>query len=180
MQTKSIQLHDLRFRPMLSEAVIQSRVAELGAILSRDYGNRCPIFISVLSGSFVFTSDLIRAFTGDCEIKFIKLASYQGTESSGEVRTVMGLGGSIKGRDVIVVEDIVDTGRTFHYFLQQLEAEAPASIRTVSFLVKPDALQYDVQLDIKGFEIEDKFVVGYGLDYDELGRNLAALYVLEG
>ena len=178
-QPAQIQLHDLSFKPLINQEAIQARVAELGAELTRLYEGRVPIFISILSGSFVFTSDLLRAFDGTCEIRFVKLSSYTGTQSTGEVKTVMGVDIPLKGRDVVVVEDIIDSGRTFHYFLQQLAAAEPASIRTVTFLVKPSALKYEVQMDLKGFEIENEFVVGYGLDYDELGRNLPALYVLD-
>jgi hypoxanthine phosphoribosyltransferase len=172
-----MQLHDLSFQPMLSAGQIRDRVEVIGAALSARYSDRCPLFISILSGAFVFASDLIRAYRGPCEIGFVKLASYQGTRSSGDVQTVMGLEKNLAGRDLIVVEDIVDTGRTLHFFIDHLRAQSPASVCTVSLLYKPDALQYPVDLDYVGFEIPNDFVVGYGLDYDGLGRNLPDLYV---
>jgi hypoxanthine phosphoribosyltransferase len=175
----NIQVRDLQFVPLLSEADVRQRVHELGAELAARYQNSTPVFISILSGAFVFASDLIRAFDGDCEISFVKLASYAGTGSTGAVQTVMGLEKNISGRHLIVVEDIVDTGRTLHYFLDQLQQQSPASICTVAFLRKPDAIEFPVQVDHVGFDIENRFVVGYGLDYDGLGRNIPGVYQLE-
>ena len=172
-----MQIQDLQFVPLLSPEQIQARVAAIGAALSIEYGDKKPLFISILSGAFVFASDLIRAFDGDCEIGFVKLASYAGTRSSGDVQTVMGLEKDLTGRHIIVVEDIVDTGRTLHFFLGHLQAQSPASVTTVALLCKPDALQFDVPIHHVGFEIPDEFVVGYGLDYDGLGRNLPGIAV---
>jgi len=173
-----MQIHDLHFVPMLSPEQIHERVATIGAALSAEYSDKNPLFISILSGAFVFASDLIRTFDGDCEIGFVKISSYKGTRSSGDVQTVMGLEKDLTGRHVIVVEDIVDTGRTLHFFLGHLQSQAPASITTVALLCKPDALQFDIDIHHTGFSIPDKFVVGYGLDYDGLGRNLPGLFVL--
>lgn len=173
---KIIQIRDLRFEPMLSEAEVQARVSELGAALTERLAGTTPLFISILSGAFVFASDLIRAFEGDCEVGFVKLASYVGTRSSGDVQTVMGLEKNLAGRHLVVVEDIVDTGRTLHFFLDHLRQQQPASICTVAFLRKPEAAQFPVPVDFVGFDIEDKFVVGYGLDYDGLGRNLSGVF----
>ncbi|MFN0036251.1 MAG: hypoxanthine phosphoribosyltransferase [Saprospiraceae bacterium] len=179
MQTSdSIQVRDLSFVPLLSEAEVQARVRALGKILTERYGGQTPLFISVLSGAFVFAADLMRAFDGHCEVGFVKLASYAGTRSSGDVQTVMGLDKDLRDRHLVVVEDIVDTGRTLHFFLEHLRAQQPASICTVAFLRKPDAAQFPVPMDLVGFDIEDKFVVGYGLDYDGLGRNLAGIWQL--
>lgn len=173
---KIIQIRDLSFEPMLSEAEVQARVSELGAALTERLAGTTPLFISILSGAFVFASDLIRAFEGDCEVGFVKLASYVGTRSSGDVQTVMGLEKNLAGRHLVVVEDIVDTGRTLHFFLDHLRQQQPASICTVAFLRKPEAAQFPVPVDFVGFDIEDKFVVGYGLDYDGLGRNLSGVF----
>jgi hypoxanthine phosphoribosyltransferase len=175
----SIQLHDLRFLPNISAQEVQARVHALGAALQNSLSDDVPLFISVLNGSFIFTSDLVRAFEHPCEITFVKLASYAGTHSTGDVQTIMGLDKDIAGRHLVVVEDIVDTGRTLHFFLQQLWAQHPASITTVGLLRKPEAAQFPVKIDLVGFDIEDKFVVGYGLDYNGLGRNLKGIYVLE-
>lgn len=168
----TLQIRDLCFEPMLSEAEVQARVRVLGELLTERFQGKTPLFISILSGAFVFASDLIRAFQGDCEVGFVKLASYVGTRSSGDVQTVMGLEKDLRGRHIVVVEDIVDTGRTLHFFLEHLRSKEPASICTVAFLRKPEAAQFPVPVDYVGFDIEDQFVVGYGLDYDGLGRNL--------
>lgn len=174
----TIQIHDLSFVPLISELEIQDRVRALGQELTDRYRDKKPLFISILSGAFVFASDLIRAFDGHCEIGFVKLASYSGTRSSGDVQTVMGLDKELRDRHLIVVEDIIDTGRTLHFFLEHLQAQQPASISTVTFLRKPDAAQFPVLVDFVGYDIEDKFVVGYGLDYDGLGRNLSGIWKL--
>jgi hypoxanthine phosphoribosyltransferase len=174
-----MQIHDLHFKPLISPEQIQERVNNIGAALTAQYGDKKPLFISILSGAFVFASDLMRAFDGHCEVGFVKLASYQGTRSSGDVQTVMGLEKDLRGRHLIVVEDIVDTGRTLHFFIDHLRQQEPASICTVALLCKPDALQFDVPVDYVGFEIPDEFVVGYGLDYDGLGRNLPEIMVIE-
>ncbi|MCW5922317.1 MAG: hypoxanthine phosphoribosyltransferase [Saprospiraceae bacterium] len=176
--SQTVAIHDLTFVPLLSEQQIQTRVGELGAALLARYEGQTPLFISILSGAFVFASDLIRAYDDDCEVGFVKLASYQGTQSSGSIQTVMGLEKQLTGRHVVVVEDIVDTGRTLHFFLDLLRQQNPASICTVAFLRKPEAAEYPVAVDLVGFDIENQFVVGYGLDYEGLGRNLPGVYQL--
>jgi hypoxanthine phosphoribosyltransferase len=174
----AIRVHDLTFVPLISAVEIQDRVRVLGDELTEKYAGKRPLFISILSGAFVFASDLMRAFNGDCEVGFVKLASYSGTRSSGDIQTVMGLEKDLRNRHIVVVEDIVDTGRTLHFFLNHLREQDPASICTVTFLRKPDAAEYPVAVDLIGFDIENRFVVGYGLDYDGLGRNLPGLYQL--
>ncbi|MEO6759983.1 MAG: hypoxanthine phosphoribosyltransferase, partial [Saprospiraceae bacterium] len=154
-------------------------VRALGAAISQTHGDKNPLFISILSGAFVFAADLIRAFDGACEVGFVKLSSYSGTRSTGDVQTVMGLEKDLRGRHIVVVEDIVDTGRTLHFFLDHLRQQSPASICTVAFLRKPDAAQFPVPVEHVGFEIEDRFVVGYGLDYEGQGRNLPGVFVLQ-
>ncbi|HNL37636.1 MAG TPA: hypoxanthine phosphoribosyltransferase [Saprospiraceae bacterium] len=173
-----IRLHDLEFEPYLSENDIQTRVRQLGATLSEQYVGRNPLFISILSGAFMFAADLIRHFEGDCEIAFVKLRSYAGTQSSGQVQSIIGLEMDLAGRPIVIVEDIVDTGRTLHFFMEQLRLEQPESVKVVTLLHKPEASTFPVPLDLVGFEIENKFVVGYGLDYEGLGRNLPAIYQL--
>jgi hypoxanthine phosphoribosyltransferase len=175
---QNIQIRDLHFTSIITEAQAQTRVKDIGNQLSTRYAGRTPMFISILSGAFVFASDLIRSFQGECEIKFVKLSSYSGTESTGKIKSIIGLDAGIRGRDLIVVEDIVDTGRTLHFFLDQLKLEEPASICTVTFLRKPDAAEFPVPVDYVGFDIDNRFVVGYGLDYEELGRNLPGVYRL--
>ena len=178
MMSSQVRLHDLTFEPLIDEAVIQARVKELGAALKERYAGKTPLFISILSGAFVFASDLIRAYDDDCEVGFVKLASYTGTRSSGDVQTVMGLEKDLKNRHLVVVEDILDTGRTLHFFLQYLSEKEPASVCTVAFLRKPEAAVFPIEVDMVGFDIEDRFVVGYGLDYEQIGRNLPAIYQL--
>lgn len=173
-----IHIRDLSFQPLFSEQEVQQRVQELGTALTQSHARKNPLFISILSGAFVFASDLIRAFDADCEIGFVKLSSYQGTRSSGDVQTVMGLEKDLMGRHLIVVEDIVDTGRTLHFFLHHLAQQQPASVTTVAFLRKPEAVEFQVPVEHVGFDIENKFVVGYGLDYDGLGRNIPGVYQL--
>jgi len=179
-QTEHVNLHDQIFLPLFSEKQIRDRTSEIGLALHGQYGGKTPVFISILSGAFVFAADLIRHFPDACEVNFVKLSSYRGEQSTGEVQTIMGLTHDLTGRHLIVVEDIVDTGRTLHYFLGQLQQQNPASICAVSLLRKPDAAQFDVPIDHVGFEISDRFVVGYGLDYDGLGRNLPGVFVKAG
>lgn len=174
-----MQIHDLHFKPLITAEEIQARVTAIGSALTAQYQGKNPLFISILSGAFVFASDLIRSFDDHCEVGFVKLSSYKGTRSSGDVQTVMGLEKDLKDRHIILVEDIVDTGRTLHFFVGHLREQEPASICIVSLLCKPDALQFPVTIDYTGFEIPDEFVVGYGLDYDGLGRNLPDILVKE-
>ena len=173
-----VTAHDLSFRPMITPAEIQQRVNEIGAQLTERYRSKNPVFLAVLNGAFIFAADLVRACNIDCEISFIKLKSYQGTQSSGQVIKHIGLEQSLEGRHVIIVEDIVDSGRTLSNFLPELEKEKPASIAIASLLFKPDSLEQDLQIDYIAFEIPSRFVIGYGLDYDGLGRNLRGIYQL--
>ncbi|RYZ19357.1 MAG: hypoxanthine phosphoribosyltransferase [Chitinophagaceae bacterium] len=173
-----IKLHDKTFDSYLSEDTIQTRIRELAAQIDRDYAGKRPLFIGILNGAFMFAADLFKNLTVEAEISFIKLASYSGTKSTGRVITAIGLDQDLIGRDVIVVEDIVDTGKTLAEFLPQLQHNQPASLRIATLLHKPEATQFDLTLDYVGFAIPNKFVVGYGLDYDGIGRNLREIYQL--
>ncbi len=173
-----VKAHDLPFELFISEAQIEKRVRELGKAIEADYKGKKPLLLGVLNGAFVFAADLIRASEIDCEISFIKLSSYRGLQSSGEVETLIGLDIDVNGRDIIIVEDILDSGKTLHYFLPELIKLQPASVALAIFLVKPEALEYPIHIDYQGFEIPNKFVIGYGLDYDGLGRNLRGIYQL--
>ena len=176
-----IKLHDKTFDSYISEDTIQARIRELAAQIDRDYaGKRAPLFIGILNGAFMFAADLFKNLTIEAEISFIKLASYSGTKSTGRVITAIGLDQDLIGRDVIIVEDIVDTGKTLAEFLPQLQHNQPASLRIATLLHKPEATQFDLTLDYVGFAIPNKFVVGYGLDYDGIGRNLREIYQLSG
>ncbi len=173
----NITLHDKAFQPYLSAAELAEAVARLAARLSADYAGRRPLFVVVLTGGFMFASDLLKRFTGDCEIVFIRVASYEGTGSTGQVQEIMGLREDVQGRDLILVEDIVDTGTTVHHLLPTLRANQPASIEVAAMFFKPDSLRYPLALKYMAMEIPNDFVVGYGLDYDGLGRNLPDVYV---
>jgi hypoxanthine phosphoribosyltransferase len=173
-----ISVHGRLFRLYISRAEIEARVAALGAEISRDYEGLQPLVLAVLNGSFIFAADLFRSLHIEAGISFIKLASYAGTSSTGKVVTAIGLEESLRGRHVIVLEDIIDTGRTLHGFLPELAAHEPASVRIVALLTKPEALEHELHAHYIGFEIPNDFVVGYGLDYDGLGRNLPELYTL--
>jgi hypoxanthine phosphoribosyltransferase len=174
----TIQVHDKQFVPYLSATTIQERVAELSQQISKDYAHTKPLFIAILNGSFIFAADLFRQVTIDAEISFIKVASYKGMRSTGNVVTSIGLEQDIFGRDLIIVEDIVDTGKTLHNFLPTLQHQQPSSLKIVTLLHKPEATEFPLTLDYVGFSIPNKFVVGYGLDYDGLGRNYNEIYQL--
>jgi hypoxanthine phosphoribosyltransferase len=173
-----IQVHDKKFTPYLSEQDIHEQLVVLADKLNSDYAGKRPLFIAVLNGSFMFAADLFKYLTINAEICFIKLASYKGTKSTGHVITAIGLDTDITGRDVIILEDIIDTGKTLSQFLPQIVNQQPASLKTAVLLHKPEATVYPVQIDYCCFSIPDKFVVGYGLDYDGLGRNLREIYQL--
>ncbi len=174
-----IRLHDKEFEPFLPAAVIKEKVKAIAERLDKDYQDKRPLFIAILNGSFMFASDLFKEITIDAEICFIKLASYKGTKSSGQVITAIGLDTDLYGRHVILVEDIIDTGKTLSHFLPQLKYQQPASMKIVALLHKPDARLYPIEPDYTGFSIPNKFVVGYGLDYNGLGRNNGAIYQLK-
>lgn len=173
-----IKVHDKQFQPYLTEQVIREKLEVLAADINRDYAGRKPLFIAILNGSFMFASDLFKLLTIDAEICFIKLASYKGTKSTGHVITAIGLDTDITGRDIIILEDIIDTGKTINQFLPQLMNQQPSSCKIAVLLHKPEATVYPVQIDYCCFSIPNKFVVGYGLDYDGLGRNLREIYQL--
>jgi len=175
----TIKVHDKYFVPYLSENEIQQKIQRLALQLSKDYKDAKPLFIAILNGSFMFASDLFKHLNIDAEICFIKLASYKGTRSTGQVFTAIGLDMDITHRHVIVLEDILDTGKTLNHFLPQLKNQQPASLKIAVLLHKPEATVYPVKIDYCCFSIPDKFVVGYGLDYNGLGRNLASIYRLE-
>lgn len=174
----TIKVHDKSFETYLPEEVIQKRIKELADKISKDYKGRKPLFIAILNGSFMFAADLFKHLTIEAEICFIKLASYKGMKSSGNVVTSIGLEDDLFGKEVIIVEDIVDTGKTLHNFLPKLEHQQPKSMKIATLLHKSEAIEYPLNLDYVGFDIPNKFVVGYGLDYDGLGRNLKEIYQL--
>ncbi len=175
----NIRVHDKNFVPYLSAQAIGEKVKELARQISSDYEGKKPLILAVLNGSFMFAADLFRNLDIEAEISFIKLASYKGTTSSGNVITAIGLEESIHERHIILLEDIIDTGKTLHEFIPQLQHQGPASIKIAALLTKPEALKYPVHADYTGFSIPNKFVVGYGLDYDGLGRNIPEIFQVE-
>jgi hypoxanthine phosphoribosyltransferase len=164
----------------MTSAQIQERVAALAEELNRDYRDKKPLCIAILNGSFMFAADLFKHISVPAEISFIKLASYKGTRSTGNVITAIGLDENLSDRHIIILEDIIDTGKTLFGFLPQLKQQGPASIKICALLQKPAALLHPLTIDYLGFSIPDKFVVGYGLDYDGLGRNINGIYRLNG
>lgn len=172
-----ITLHDKTFVPYISEATIQEAILTVAGHINHDYAGKQPIFLSILNGAFMFTSDLLKHIAVPCEVSFVKLASYTGTTSSGLVTTLLGLETDITDRDVIILEDIIDTGHTLHSLLPILHSHNPRSIALCTLLYKPAALNQLINiLTYPILEIDDTFVVGYGLDYNGLGRNLKTIY----
>lgn len=173
-----IKVHDKEFIPYLTAEEIDEQVIRIAAEINRDYHGRKPLFIAILNGAFIFAADLFKQIDIEAEIAFIKLASYKGVKSTGNVITAIGLDAELYGRDVIIIEDIVDTGKTLSQFLPQLEHQHPASLKIAALLHKPDAMVHPIKIDYLGFTIPNKFVLGYGLDYDGLGRNIKEIYQL--
>ena len=177
MQT--IQIKDKLFNQYITEAQIQTRIQEIVSELSEKYKDKNPVFVVVLRGAFMFASDILKKFNQPCEIEFVKLSSYTGMQSTGKINMLLPLKEEIvKNRDVIIIEDIVDSGLTMDFFVSYVKGLEPKSVSLISFLYKPENLQKDVKIDIVGFTIPDLFVVGYGLDFDGEGRNLSAVYQL--
>lgn len=174
----TIQVHDKKFRPYINAEEIQVRIKAVADELNKDYAGKRPIFIAILNGSFMFASDLFKYVTIEAEICFIKLASYKGTKSTGNVITSIGLDEPLEGRHVVIIEDIVDTGNTLTKFLPQLHVQQPASLKIAALLQKPDALEHPLDINYLGFSVPNKFLLGFGLDYDGLGRNLGEIYQL--
>lgn len=173
-----LKVHDKLFDVFLSQEQLKEIVARLGKEISTDYQGLNPLLIAVLNGSFIFAADLMRSISVECEITFVKVSSYEGGASIGEVEEILGLEHDINGRHVIVVEDIVDTGLTMSELLRAFRTYYPASLNICSLLVKPESLKRPIEVKYTGITIPPKFVVGYGLDFDGLGRNLPDLYQL--
>ena len=174
-----MSLHDDVQEILLDSQTVATRVAELGAQLSADYAGRDPVLVSVLKGALVFLADLMRAMDLSSSIDLMEVSSYAGTETTGQVRILKDLSRPIEGRDVIVVEDIIDTGLTLNYLLGYLADRQPASIKICCLLDKPARRLADIEIDYIGFTIPDRFVIGYGLDYEERYRNLPYIGVLK-
>lgn len=176
---KTVKIKDKEFVSMISEEEIKRRVKELAAQISKDMAGKNPLLLAVLNGSFVFAADLMREITIESEISFVKLASYQGTTSTGTVKEVIGINENLSGRTVIIVEDIVESGLTMKRMIESLGTRNPASVHICTLLLKPDCLKVDLDIEYAAFSIPNDFIVGYGLDYDQQARNLKDIYVLK-
>ncbi|MDO6389996.1 hypoxanthine phosphoribosyltransferase [Pontibacter sp. BT731] len=176
MEPRTITIHDCDFSTYLYEEEIIARIVMLAEQIEQDYAGKNPLFLAVLNGSFMFTADLMKRINIPCEISFIRMSSYQDMHSTGQVREVLGLTENIEGRDVVVIEDIVDTGHTVNALLQQLREKSPSSIEIITLLMKPECLQHELDVKYVAKSIPNDFVVGYGLDYNGLGRNLRDIY----
>jgi hypoxanthine phosphoribosyltransferase len=174
----TIQIKDKKFILSIAEDQIQRAVREVGEAINRDLAEKDPLFICVLNGAFMFAGDLMKIVNIPCEITFIKLSSYDGLYTTGTVKEIIGLNESVVGRNVVIVEDIVDTGLTMERILDSLRAKGANEIRIATFLQKPDALRRDIQVDYVAMKIPNDFIVGYGLDYDGYGRNLKEIYTV--
>jgi len=176
---KKIKLKDKEFGVSIPSDVIQKAIINVAAQINSDYKDvETPLFVSILNGSFMFSSDLLKHINFNCEITFLKLSSYQGTSSTGTVKELIGINEKITGREVIILEDIVDTGITLEQILHELNKQNPKNIKVTTFLFKPEAYTKNIKIDYVGIEIPNDFIVGYGLDYDGIGRNLPDIYTL--
>ncbi len=180
MDENIVKVSDKSFRLLYSAADINAEVDRVAKEIKRDVSGRCPIFICVLNGAFMFAADLLRKVDEACEIRFVRLMSYSGTESTGNVCKVLGLDVSLEGRDVVVVEDIVETGCTMHAFIEEVKKQNPASLSVAALVTKPERLKEKVEVKYVGFKMKaNDFIVGYGLDYNQEGRNLPNIYIVE-
>ncbi|MGM9698119.1 MAG: hypoxanthine phosphoribosyltransferase [Prevotella sp.] len=174
----SIKIKDKEFVPMISEAEIKERVKAVAQQLSKDLADKNPLFLAVLNGSFIFAADLMREMTIPCEISFVKLASYQGTTSTGKVTEVIGINEDLSGRTIVIVEDIVESGLTMKRMIESIGTRNPESVHICTLLLKPDRLKTDLDIKYVAFNIPNDFILGYGLDYDQQARGLKDIYVL--
>lgn len=173
-----VRVKDKDFELSIPADEILKAVHKLAARMNEDLKGQNPLFLCVLNGSFIFAADLLKKINIDCGISFIKLASYQGTSSTGDVRTLVGLDEDINGRTIVIIEDIVDTGNTIVALVEQLTNLNPRDIKIATLLFKPEAYEKDIKIDYVALEVPNDFLVGYGLDYDGLGRNLESIYTL--
>lgn len=176
---KKMKVKDKDFKVFIPEAGILKQVARVASEINRDYEGETPVFLAVLNGSFIFAADLLREIILPCEISFVKLASYEGVNSTGKIHEMIGLNVDITNRPVIIVEDIVDTGLTMAHMLETLKKHNPKSVDICTLLLKPDKLKVDLDIRYRCLEIPNDFILGYGLDYDQLGRNTRDIYVIE-
>lgn len=178
-QKKVIRLHDKDFVPFISAEEIDFAIKQLAAQVADDHADETPVFIGILNGAFMVVSDFMKQYTGPCEVSFVKMASYEGTSSTGELKQLIGLNQDLTGRSVVIIEDIVDTGHTVQELKAMFKNQNVKHCKIATLFFKPEAYKADIKLDYVGIRIPDKFIVGYGLDYDGLGRNLPEVYQLK-
>jgi hypoxanthine phosphoribosyltransferase len=176
---KSVTVHDLKFMLLISSRKIQDAIAVIAKKIDRDFKNQNPLFLAVLNGSFLFAADLLKKIKIECEISFIKVSSYSGTTSTGKVNTLIGVNENLHKRPVIILEDIVDSGNTLEIVMSEIKKHNPATVRIATLLFKPEAYKKQIALDYVGIKVPHRFLVGYGLDYNGLGRNLKDIYALK-
>jgi hypoxanthine phosphoribosyltransferase len=174
-----IQLHDKQFVPFISAQEIDFAIAKIAALVEDDFADETPIFIGVLNGAFMVVSDFMKHYKSPCEVSFIKMASYEGTTSTNDVKQLIGLDQDLTGRTVVIIEDIVDTGNTLVALKELFKKQNVAHFKVATLFFKPEALKNDIKIDYVGIRIPNKFIVGFGLDYDGLGRNLPEIYQLK-
>lgn len=174
-----ITLHDKSFVPFIDRYQLDEAVTKMVADIQHDYADKTPLFIGILNGSIMITADILRKYQGNCEVTFMKLSSYQGTKTTETVKKLIGVQTELYNRDIIIIEDIVDTGNTIIEIDNLLKTYQPKSVKYATLFLKPDAYHNEIEISYVGMEIENKFIVGYGLDYDELGRNLPDVYQLK-
>jgi len=175
---KEVQVLDKKFKVSIPEEKIQQRIKEIAQQMNKDMTQKDVIFLGILNGCFMFAGDMFKHIELPCQITFLKLASYQGTVSSGNVKRLIGINENIEGKTVVILEDIIDTGNTLESIIKQLKGYEPAEIKVATLLYKPDAYKKDLPIDYVGFEIPNEFIIGYGLDYDGFGRNLSDIYTI--
>ena len=176
---ETVKIKDKEFKIFIPEAEVKQRVKAVAEQINKDMAGKNPLLLAVLNGSFIFAADLMREITIPCEISFVKLASYQGTTSTGEVKEVMGINEDLSGRTVIIIEDIVESGLTMKQMIESLGTRCPESVHICTLLLKPDRLKVDLNIEYVAFSIPNDFILGYGLDYDQQGRQLKDIYVLK-
>lgn len=174
-----VQLHDKQFAPFISASEIDFAITKMAAQIQNDFADETPIFVGVLNGSFMFVSDLMKKYKKLCELTFIKIASYEGTSSTENVKELIGLNQNLSGKSVIIIEDIVDTGNTLAALKEMFKQQNVKHFKIATLFFKPEAYKKDIKIDYIGIRIPDRFIVGYGLDYDGLGRNLPEIYMLD-
>jgi hypoxanthine phosphoribosyltransferase len=175
---KEIQVLDKRFKVSITSEAIQDSIKHMAQKINSDLAGKDVLFIGILNGCFMFAGDLFKSIDLNCQITFLKLASYQGTSSSGNVKRLIGINEDMEGKTVIILEDIIDTGNTLESIIKQLKGYEPAEIKIATLLYKPEAYEKDIPIDYVGFEIPNSFILGYGLDYDGYGRNLSNIYTI--